>query len=221
MKNFKLGFTLSELLLCVGIIAIVSAMGMTISKKGTESAYKLYFYTGYVNLYNALGENGGLNNLKNLCDMFTNSQWDAATNTCTASNNIRYILNNPITMSVPAPVTRANPNGRQSVDLLYDNNNGLLIPREQNPAPAGYTNLQNRLDLLRVYIDNGTVGRVAMNGSAPDGSSPAPINYMTYREAYCHLYNYEKIDGVIDCNDINQIGGLANSGVLRFAPPRR
>ena len=56
MKKFFRGFTLAELLLCVGVIGIVSAMGMTVAKKSTEKAYNLYFYTGYVNLYNAIAD---------------------------------------------------------------------------------------------------------------------------------------------------------------------
>ena len=54
-KHFK-GFTLSELLLCIGIIGVVSAMGMTITKISTDRAYNLYYYTGYTNLYNAIAD---------------------------------------------------------------------------------------------------------------------------------------------------------------------
>ena len=54
-KHFK-GFTLSELLLCIGIIGVVSAMGMTITKISTDRAYNLYYYTGYINLYNAIAD---------------------------------------------------------------------------------------------------------------------------------------------------------------------
>lgn len=56
MKNFKRAFTLAELLLCIGIIGIVSAMGMVITKHTTDKAYQLYYYTGYINLYNAIAE---------------------------------------------------------------------------------------------------------------------------------------------------------------------
>ena len=56
MKNFKRAFTLAELLLCIGIIGIVSAMGMVITKHSTDKAYQLYYYTGYINLYNAIAE---------------------------------------------------------------------------------------------------------------------------------------------------------------------
>ena len=54
MKKFFRGFTLAELLLCVGIIGIVSAMGITVAKISTERAYNLLYYTGYINLYNAI-----------------------------------------------------------------------------------------------------------------------------------------------------------------------
>ena len=82
MKKIKSGFTLSELLLCVGIIAIVSAMGMTIAKQGTEKAYKLYFSTGYMNLYDALAEEGvvtptGING-QMLAGIFSGAEWNAA-----------------------------------------------------------------------------------------------------------------------------------------------
>lgn len=56
MKKFFRGFTLAELLLCVGIIGIVSAMGMTIAKIGTDKAYNTFYYAGYINLYNAIAD---------------------------------------------------------------------------------------------------------------------------------------------------------------------
>ena len=56
MKNLKHGFTLAEILLCVGIIGVVSAMGLLVSKYTTEKAYNMYYYSGYMNLYNALLE---------------------------------------------------------------------------------------------------------------------------------------------------------------------
>ena len=56
MKKFFRGFTLAELLLCVGIIGIVSAMGMTVAKISTDKAYNSFYYAGYINLYNAIAD---------------------------------------------------------------------------------------------------------------------------------------------------------------------
>lgn len=55
MKKHR-GFTLAELILCIGIIGVVSAMGMTIAKINTDRAYNMYYYTGYINLYNAIAD---------------------------------------------------------------------------------------------------------------------------------------------------------------------
>ncbi len=54
--NKKHGFTVSELLISIAIISIVSAMGMTIAKRGTDDAYKNYFAVGTMNLNNALAQ---------------------------------------------------------------------------------------------------------------------------------------------------------------------
>lgn len=56
MKKLNKAFTLAELLLCLGIIGVVSAMGMTIAKHGTDRAYNLFYYNGYINLYNAIAD---------------------------------------------------------------------------------------------------------------------------------------------------------------------
>ena len=56
MKTLRNGFTVVELLLCIGIIGIVSAMGMVITKHSTDKAYNLYYYTGYINMYNAIAD---------------------------------------------------------------------------------------------------------------------------------------------------------------------
>ena len=56
MRKFKSAFSLAELLLCVAIIGIVSAMGMTIAKHGADRAYDLFYYNGYISLYNAIAD---------------------------------------------------------------------------------------------------------------------------------------------------------------------
>ena len=56
MKNFKHGFTLAEVLLCIAIIGIVIAMGMKITQNMTQRAYDKYWATGYLNLYDVLND---------------------------------------------------------------------------------------------------------------------------------------------------------------------
>ena len=50
----KNGFTLVEILLCLAIVGLVSAMGIVAVKSNVNRAYDYYYYTGFVNLYNAL-----------------------------------------------------------------------------------------------------------------------------------------------------------------------
>lgn len=56
MKNNKLGFTLAEMLIVFGIIAIILTLGITISKKGVDKAYNLYIYTAYDSIQDAISE---------------------------------------------------------------------------------------------------------------------------------------------------------------------
>ena len=87
MKNMTRGFTLAELLLCIGIIGVVSAMGMVIAKRGTDSAYNLYYYSGYINLYNAIADaktkpdiNTNQNIMEHVQDVLSSSNVVAKTN---------------------------------------------------------------------------------------------------------------------------------------------
>lgn len=138
MKILKKGFTLAELLLVIAIIGIVSAMGAVITKKTTDKAYDMYYYTGYVNLANALTEaemNGKTSSIsfdnfsyendlvKYLAEIFTGDEnnFDRGSGSYTtveAKNGILYQLWHPtitggaatIVMGVPAPKTRSNTN---------------------------------------------------------------------------------------------------------------
>ena len=49
----KNAFSLIEVLLVMGIIAVITSMGLTISQKGIEKAYNQYWYTGYSALSDA------------------------------------------------------------------------------------------------------------------------------------------------------------------------
>ena len=51
--RLKRAFSLIEVLLVMGIIAVVTAMGFSISKNNMEKAYNIYWYTGYDALFRA------------------------------------------------------------------------------------------------------------------------------------------------------------------------
>lgn len=205
MKKFLKGFTLTELLICVAIIGIISAMGATIMKKTTAKAYREYYRTGYQNLYDALADlrysrkdidNAG--NPKNstvlageLRDLFSVPQrnGDAATMVRTRNGIIYNIAadNNSkgsyiITMQVPQAKTRSNLTGlSQAEEYFYhfDPNTGEahLIPLAMQADNP-----------LKFYVDEGTEGRITY---APSGSTPSvtynKITPVSYREAACQV----------------------------------
>lgn len=47
MKQTKKGFSLAEVLIAMGIISIIATIGFTLGRRGVESAYNQYIYTGY------------------------------------------------------------------------------------------------------------------------------------------------------------------------------
>lgn len=55
MKNFiKKGFSLSEILIALGIVSVVAVMGFSIAKRGIDRAYDMYIYTGYKTLVDSV-----------------------------------------------------------------------------------------------------------------------------------------------------------------------
>ena len=54
MKIFKRGFTLAEVIFCLGIVGIVTALGLKVTNDSAQRAYNKYWSTGYENLYDVL-----------------------------------------------------------------------------------------------------------------------------------------------------------------------
>ena len=194
MKKNKKGFTLAELVLCIGIIGIVTALGATIAKKSTARAYNMYWAAGYQNLYNALAEiyeTDGQQPIANgLAHIFNEDGGNANNFTIETKNGIAYRVSDYnggndyiIQMRVPQPKTRANRNGFQVSSFLYSKSGkGELVPLPGNAA--NYVDLRNRVDLLPFYVDDGKIGRVVNNNN-----NITQIVPKSYRDAVCELHH--------------------------------
>lgn len=91
MKRLKKGFSLSELLIAMGIVSIIAVMGFTIAKRGIEDAYDRYIFTGYSNFMDAMN--------------FAISEGVSSTDTVGLSNSIASLFEGEITSdgSILAP----------------------------------------------------------------------------------------------------------------------
>lgn len=228
MKQWKKGFTLAELLLAMAIIGVVTAIGMLITKENITKTYNLFYYTGYVNLLDAIIEakiegkslktevNTLLGTTENLVDG----------NKVVASNGIVYTFedSNTIAMSVPTPKKKGETDANYTVAFYYNDYGNYLIPLEPNTTTHLGPNLQERKDLLFAFIDDGIVGRnnVVNRTNWKDKTNwryKAPI-YASYKDVYCSINN-EGVLGVIDCTNFTNVRINKQVGVLKVANPRR
>ncbi len=233
MKNIQRGFTLAEIILSVGIIGIVSAMGLMVSKYSTEKAYNLFYYSGYISLYNSLleaeAQKEGQSNTDILAGVARYLDSNVKTLPSPINGNDKYIKTSNgiqfyfrstglddnsyiyLTMEVPQPKTRTN-NGKASVVLMYTKVDDIsyLIPVDT----MNDVKLQERRDLLPAYIDDGIVGRADANGQV------RAIAYYNYKQAYCAMTSNKSIDSVISCTGVTGKPS-AKEGVLKVRDPRK
>ena len=103
------GFSLAELLIAMGIIAIIAVMGLNISKNGIAKAYNYYIYNAYKTLSLAMAETGikfdsvpnvnnALRNVASLLDTnlifvqnYNHYEW-----TIKAKNNVTYKISTDV-----------------------------------------------------------------------------------------------------------------------------
>lgn len=214
MKKCKKGFTMAELLLCLGIIGVISAMGIVATKNTADSAYSLFYYNGYINLYNTIAEilskDEIIDNQHLALYLGEENGGVVKTNNGITYNVSKDDLGNiTIRMTIPQRKTRTN-NGMGNVSFrYYPNKGGYLIP-----LTNGTVNLQERRDLLPTYIDDGIVGRV----NRTTGTF-TPIPYYSYRQAFCALVN-ENVAGVITCDDVEDKPNIT-TGVLKVTNPKK
>ena len=212
MKSIlKKGFTLTELLLCVAIISIVTAVGGSIAKHSAEKAYNNYFFYGFANLYDATmhierkdiedSYKGAdtlehyatkLNTIFNENTKSAIPSEDKTTWTVNTSNGIKYEISElssgtgyEIQMYVPALKTRNTPNSYKRTRIIYirsGENSGIMFPSALSTETYD-VDLQNNILLLPTYINRGERQIKEDNGQI----RIIPIRYYSYHDAYCIL----------------------------------
>lgn len=221
----KQAFSMVELLLTIAIIGIVSAMGLTISKKTTEQAFDLYYYQGFINLYYALAECYSTDNCNSATER-TNylnkllGQNDLLINaSIIAKNGISYQVKNECTeFNMKVPKTKEKK--QNGIDIVIRDE--LLIPK--HPAnTANDPDLLKRRDLLPAYIDDGFVGRRTSATGKIDR-----IKYYSYEEVLCRITNGGTDKTLGDITDIISCATVPNwtsvkptEGVIKFGKPSR
>ncbi len=204
----KEAFSLIEVLLVMGIIAVVTTMGISASKRSVDKAYNYYWYTGYSTLCDAtmdavLNKKLDTTNPPNTLNIDVYAQYigktlmNATTYTYsnnkadfTAPNGIRYEIQNvnnqylKITMTIPKPNRKKNfPN---KTVLVYN-----FAPNVDMIYPANIANsttqisLHNRADLLPFGVKS-TLGNSTIS------------NFYGFKDAYCKVYS--SITGMSEAN---------------------
>lgn len=110
MNIFKRGFSLAEILIALAIVAVIATMAFTISKKGTESAYNQYIYTGYIGISDAITD-------------ATNEQLELEYNNVKDCDAIKHIMK---ILSVDDNYTYRNPNS-DAITFLAPNKISYVI----------------------------------------------------------------------------------------------
>jgi len=228
--KFKNAFSLIEVLLVMGIMAVVTAMGFSIAKTGMERAYNLYWYTGYSTLADGtfdaekkdvISSSGfNLNNYaEHLSNLITNSTCEHNSGTDEASliapNGIDFHFKNGeqyVTIAMVVPHSKKTAAYWTNFIYDYSDNDGspnLVYPGHCPVDELDNTclDLQDRPDLLPFYI------RRQSNNKIKD--------FYSFREAYCKVYgrSYRNDDDIakIEC----PAGITAESGKIRHISPKK
>ena len=229
MKFAKKAFSLAELLLCIAIISIITAMGITIGKQSTEKAYNLYFYTGFTNLWDAIyylenndfyyvnpaDENHSDKGItstpifRTKLNNFFNGKppsralADGGT-TVVTENGIRYSIGNRDANNI-YPILMSVPCAKTRAFPNGERRAQLYYDKNHGiliPGTDGDVDLQRNISLLPTFIQRGDAVEIVND----DGTTTFRRRiYYSFRDSYCTLNRPRIIlsDGttVITCND--------------------
>ena len=232
MKILKTGFSLAEILLTLGIVAVIATLGFTATKKSIDNAYNLYIYTGYKGLTDAIF-NANYKGLRILDDLNNSGDFlddirstlsaDREENRIDAPNGVSYIFSqgeveadpkyHTITFIVPSKKFVGNNATQESLSFelryYYDPFN-IILPVTGIDTNGSGINIFTRRDLLPFYIDNGRVGRRIDNVYQPK-------EYLSWQEAWCRVRNSIGLD----VNNDGCAGIPPSNGILRVENPRK
>ena len=208
MKKFKLGFSLAEVLIALGIVSVIATIGFTATKHSINRAYDAYIYTGYQGITTAIAEaNARGNEIDKNMDTFLNRVFellnandDVTPGVFVAPNGVEYRVTQvgtidddsvtpprtkyyyTIEMKVPCKKQMDNKT-KETICLGYmpQDRYGILVPFNAAYGCTSTINLLERIDLLPFYVDDGRAGRVV------SGSYNRKI-YRNAKDAICHAY---------------------------------
>ena len=215
----------------LGIIGVVSYLGITTSQKGVEKAYRQYWYTGYSALLDATfdaGINGKLDSIENYAEHVRGLMNGTVTpndnKSFTTPNGIIYRFYTKkgkwvIVMRIPTPNKKNQVPDRTK--FVYDEDNSILYPAaidstQEKETPDLWINLQGRADLLPYRINDGL----------PNTNDSHEKDIYDFKTAYCKTHEQTSITvpsngpyfAKVDCkkNDPKITGGI-----LQLVNPRK
>ncbi len=251
MKNLKKGFSLAELLIAIAIISVIAIMGTSIAKNNIERAYNLYVYTGFKGLQDGIADanSQGINMASpsemagHLYNLFTNKEASISPTNgyykVTASNNIQYNiytdsdtvndLGTIYYIAMQIPYVKKKDSSTQTVCLQYIDSSKTafaLYPVDEFKSScstsASFSAIQDRIDLLPFYIDDGFTGRYApdINNNNDKKMKYYKKTFYSFREAACKSRGDLDLDNAnISCDDYNAVADAV--GFLRVENPRK
>ena len=215
----KSAFSLIEILMVLGIISVVTAMGFSISKRSAENAYNLYWYTAYSALRDATTDavyterfiptdpdfvkyTHHLNSLMRGKDYTSGS----AQAKFTARNDTQFIIDNETTyykITVTIPASQQKKQAKNKSVFVYNLNNQEVYPSSSTSNTAPWINLHNRVDILPFYI--------------PDANGNPVQKYYGFKDAYCRTRGtVTGSDIAIDCTGIPIMN--ENASIISISP---
>ncbi len=211
----KSGFSLMEILIVMAIIGVVTAMGISISQKGIEKAYRNYWYTAYQALSDATFDAAINDKIETLEDYKTHVtallKLDASG---TAPNGVNFSFANLgelfyiIFVEIPNSNTKNAMNTRSA--FIYNKNLKLIYPAYIDNNPQSI-DLQDRVDILPFIINEG----VPHNYNNKDAYS--------FKQAYCMTHNNQSITNpaYTFANIACPTTGEIKTGVLQLIDPKK